>query len=253
MEFEDYEAKAIFILMLIIMGLFIIIISILYYLGIFNKDDLELLSIGFSSFMIIVIAVQSIYTKKSVMRSAKSQAWQIVGGPLYPHIAASLIALRLVAREVRRLDASNTDKEQVKQLFNNPFETQNEPDIIYPYIRPKPAIGPAQGGVIRIARIPSLREALDIIRDAVEILGEKDLLRELDHLGSIVEDIQQSLSKSGFEDSGIAKGNPLRKLQHVAERLEYFTEKAAMALHVPITGPLLEDFYLVREPRGQHY
>ena len=80
-EFEEYEAKVFFTIALCFIAslTIIMVLDILYTL---DEHVLKVYSMAVNTSMALIIAYQSRYTRKSVIQSMKSQAWQIVSGSL---------------------------------------------------------------------------------------------------------------------------------------------------------------------------
>ena len=236
-SFEDREAKILFVISIIFVIL-IIINSVLYYSGKLDYAFLQLSIMAVYIFTAIAILYQALYTKRMVLQSAKTQAWQILSTHLYHHIAAAVIVLKLVVRGLDDTLSGNTVKwDVIERLIKNPYRTDNAPLIIQSYIKPRPGIGAGKGAEVYSAVIPSLREALSILERAAIILGEKDLGEEIEKIHKHVDEVLSLL------DTKPRPTNLADTLRQLRSELKQLSERVEKAFHITITGPLLEGFH----------
>ena len=235
--FEDREARA-FLNISIAFILLLIVNSVLYYYNKLNEIFIHISLMVVYIFTALVILYQAFYTKRMVIESRKVQAWQIISGHLYNHIAAAIIAFKLVARNLSEvLTREYVEWSNIKKLFKSSFTTNNAPYIIQPYIRPRPGIGAGKGTEIYSATIPSFKEALEILIKACTVLSEKGLEKELRELHKQIDEILMLLYKEPMPK------NLRDRLNLLKTKIESLSKKAESIFHIPVTEPLLEDFH----------
>jgi hypothetical protein len=191
------------------------------------------------------VLVQAIETKRMAVQTGrtaelaeKAQAWHVIGGPLYHHIAASLITLRVASQKLHEAVSSGrsgtkVDGMDIHRILTKPFRTNSAPNIINPYIRPEPGMGGAKGNLYP-AKIPSLREALDVLEQAARILDAK-------HIEKRVEEVRKQVS---YVISLLKAGDTklIEEVEKLASDIYALSTEAERTFLIPLTEALVEGF-----------
>ncbi len=207
-------------------------------LSLFSRyPGIQYATAAINAMVALAIIAQSYFTGFLAIQTKMSLDLQILSGPFYSHIAASLITLRLVSRELDNiLKSGNIDTQRLKLILEGEPHTDHAPLIIERYIRPEPAsTGSARGAMIYKARTPKLKRSLEILMKAVSITDHEseDLVRDLRKASQLTNSLISNIDLKKDLESQI------RELKKVIDRI---SKKAEEKFYVPISEPILEDF-----------